>query len=247
MCIAEAEVFPLHRAAGTDTDRFPGLYFDAMRMISQHSNLPLVAVRMPGRRCRFAMQNDTVDGIMTGSYRPERERFARYPRLASGDLDLSRRLLTSRYVLFALRDSPVHWDGITLRGIAAPIGVEPDFAIKPFLRNLGADTESARDLRHNFQKLLFGRISAVAGFSDSGHALLQHFPQIRQIGPPLQVRHYFVLLSHHFYDLDPQRGETLWNAVRATRESSEFQRLDHLYRRAQAWPDQAAPEPEVRP
>jgi len=236
LCMAEAEVFPLHRAAGAVTDRFPGLYYEAMRMIYRHSGMPLVAVRMPGRRCRYAMQNGTVDGTMTGSYRPERERFARYPRLANGELDLSRRLLTSRYVLFAVRDSAVRWDGVTLSGITAPIGVEPEFAIQPFLKKLGARTETARDVQHNFQKMLLGRISAVAAFSDTGHALRQRFPEVRQIGPPLQVRHYFVMLSHHFYDMDPQRGEALWNAVRATRESTEFRNLDRLYRQGVTWP-----------
>lgn len=179
--------------------------------------------KLPGRRCFLEVQRGDTDGTF-GSYVPER---GAYP-MVMDKLDNSRRVAVLSYSLFALKGSNVAFDGKTIVGLSAPVGVPAASSIIDVLKPMNVPFDAGARMPEGILKMaLAGRVGAVALLTQTGDKLMQ-LPEFAgkfdKLGTPMVTRPYYVLLSRKFVATYPAFSEQLWDTVALVRESAWFRK-----------------------
>jgi polar amino acid transport system substrate-binding protein len=210
------------------TDR-PGVVIHMMRMVEKAVGGKFVIQAKPWKRCLSELNAGQVDAAFKASYSPERAaEGAVYPMVADR-LDVDKRLLTDQYSLFKFKGGPVEWDGkrLVADGI---IGAQTGFSVVTQLRGLGATVDDGtRQAPTNLQKLLRGRVVAVALQTQAGDALLARNPEfaahLERVQPALIEKPYFLVFSRSFYAEHESHARLIWTAIARARESTEYKNL----------------------
>ncbi len=223
MCTGDDESFPWQL-----NDR-PGVLIHLMRMVEHSVDGKFVIQAKPWKRCLSELNAGQVQAAFKASYSAERAaEGAVYPMLADR-LDVDKRLLTDRYSLFRLKGSAVEWDGkrLTADGI---VGAQTGFSVVAQLKGLGATVDDGtRQASASLQKLLRGRVVAVALQTQEGDALLARNPEfaanIERMQPALVEKPYFLVFSRSFYSEHEAHARLIWSTIARVRESTEYKNL----------------------
>lgn len=218
-----------------DNDSWPWLLKDRVGVTTQHLKLvekklglSMEITPLPWKRCMAELKSGNMDGAFKISYSAARAaEIGTYPM--QGDKpDASKRLLTDSYSLYRLKGSNVSWDGKTLNA-NGPIGAQTGFSIVEQLKALGATVdEGGRAPGNHLQKLLLGRLAAVALQSDEGDMNIISNPEFRgkieKVVPVLVEKPYFLIFSRQFYAHHPGYAQQVWDAIEVVRESAEYKK-----------------------
>jgi polar amino acid transport system substrate-binding protein len=229
---AAAGAVPI-RACTEDNDSFPWLMKDQvgvttfqLKLVEQRLGSKIEMVPLPWRRCIAEVQSGSRDAAIKISFSPVRAlEVGVYPML-QGKLDVSKRLHFDSYSLYRVKGSATQWDGKVLKA-AGKIGAQAGFSIVEQLQALGAKVdEGGRSAEEHFQKMLLGRVAAVALQTQQGDNALAKNPDfkanIERITPLLVEKPYFLIFSKRFYQQNPEFSAAVWQTIELVRESPEY-------------------------
>ncbi|WP_460532793.1 substrate-binding periplasmic protein [Chitinimonas naiadis] len=204
----------------------PGLNVIMMRLVEKQLGTTVEVQPLPWKRCMALVKAGELDGLFKISFAPDRLETGRYPMVGDRP-DASKRMLDESYSLYRLKGSKVEWDGTAIRNAPEPIGAQPGYSIIPQLKGMGMRVDDGvRGAAEHFQKLLVGRVSAVALQTLQGDASLAQRPEfvakIERIDPPLVTKPYFLMLSKPFVEKYPDFAQKVWETVAVVRESGEY-------------------------
>lgn len=232
-CAAEA---PAMQICTGDDDAYPwqmndrpGLLLHLMQMVEQRVGGRFAITAKPWKRCLLELRTGEVQAAFKSSYSPERAaEGAVFPMLGDRP-DAAKRMLTDSYSLFRLKGGKVEWDGKQLRADGV-IGAQSGFSVVAQLRALGATVDDGtRQAPVNLQKLLAGRVVAVALQTQEGDTRLAQSPEfaarIERMQPVLTEKPYFLVFSRPFYAQHEEHARAIWDAIAQVRESAEFRQL----------------------
>ena len=211
-----------------------GLNLQLLRQVEEALALQVSFVAVPWKRCLSGLASGTYDGAFAASFKAERLAMGRYPQLADGRLDESKRLHTSRYALYRRKGDPVSWDGEMFVHLFGPVGALSGFSVVDFIRAQGAEVdETSRDPLALLRRLSHKRIDAVALQSLRGDFLLQLNPdlaaQVEKVAVLLEEKAYYLMLSIAYTSAHPEQALRIWDEVERQRESPLYQQKVHEF------------------
>ena len=236
IAIEDKMIFPAIMTEGAIYRRSGGgTFIDALMLMEKKSNVKIEIVRLPVKRIYLELAKGRIDAFYIASYEKEREQFGVYPRDKNGNVDVSRRVNSSRYCLYVLKNSKVKWDGNKFGNTNKPVGAQLGYSVVDTLRNKGIEVEMTQDVEMNFQKLLHKRISAVAAHEDTGDGfLLMYQKKVAKLEKPVEIKHYYLMFSSQFYNDNTGFCEKFWDIMPEIRESSQLKELKKQYYQALA-------------
>lgn len=211
----------------------PGITVELLQRVAQRLRLDIEIQRLPWKRCFAELQQGRATGLFSASFKTERQEAGAYP-MQGEQLDRTRRMYTSAYMLYVLEGTAVQWDGATFLSPPKNIGAMRGYSIVDDLKKMGLPVTETKDIYVAFKQLHNGNLDAAAALELAADAILeQHrgeFPHIRKVALPLVSKDYYLMLSHQFIQKSPQLAEEIWNALREIRESEAFQRdMQHYF------------------
>lgn len=213
---------PFYMGEKVVLSEMPGVSVEMVLFIqAKIPDLHIMLVRYPWKRCLSALRSGEVSAIFNASFTKERQQYGFYP-MKDGQLTPSRRMATISYSLYKKASSPVSWDCNKIDHLDGPIGAPSGYSIVSDLQKMGVKVEEAYSSISNLKKLQENRISACALQSITADSLLKKdtaLKDIVKITPPLNVKDYYLILSHQFVDKQPDMAQKIWDAIGDIRES----------------------------
>ena len=231
LCFATGAV-PI-RACTEDNDSYPWLILGQvgvtnfqLKMVERRLGSKIELTPLPWRRCIAEVQAGTRDAAIKISFSPSRAMEVGVFPMHQGKLDVSKRLHFDSYSLYRVKGSAVSWDGKVLKA-TGKIGAQAGFSIIEQLQALGAQIdEGGRSAEEHLQKMLLGRVVAVALQTNQGDSALAKNPEfklnIERITPLLVEKPYFLMFSKQFYQQNPEFSAAVWQTIELVRESPEY-------------------------
>ncbi|WP_374437810.1 substrate-binding periplasmic protein [Inhella sp.] len=209
-----------------------GLDFLFLDLLAQRTGVEMEPAFLPAKRCLLELKSGQLDAVLSISHVPEREEFGLYP-MRDGQPDASLALRTQRYYWYVRRESTLRWDGRQLSGLPerVPVGAQLGYSIAGVLREQGyAVDDAVRAVEANVEKLLRGRVAALALQNSEAEGLLQRRPEwaplLHRLEPALQERPYYLVLGRHLARSSRLSPAQWWAAMAEVRDSAEYQRAD---------------------
>lgn len=219
ICFESEDVRPWRHKDGS------GLNFELLNRVARRANVTFRYEPAPWRRCFSEMHKGAVSGVLGASFKPERMEFGAYP--GGNPADARRSVYSERYLLVRRKGDKVDWDGSAIRHLDGPVAVQNGYSVGGDLRaiNVGID-DGARSAADNLNKLLAGRVGAVAILAGEFSSLLGKEPALRDkveaLPRPLVEKPYYLILSHQLLKTRPEVAERIWSQIEAVRQSKEY-------------------------
>lgn len=233
ICADEVPLFPWRLS--TDPKLPPqGLDFTLLELAGQRAAVKVEFVSQPWKRCLADLQRGQHDAALGVSFRPERLEIGAFPLRANEQPDERFRMRRESYSVYKLAPQPLTWDG---KAITAPAGTEPvigapsGYSIVEQLRGMGMKVdEGTRGIDSNLDKLIKGRVHAVALPTGEGDDALKREPRwgqvVQKLEPPLVEKSYFLIYSRAFFAAHEPLARRLWDELAPARESAAFRRAE---------------------
>ncbi|WP_374380755.1 substrate-binding periplasmic protein [Dongia sp.] len=200
---------------GQEIPKRPGVAIEMVKQAAEACGVSPEFSRYPGGRLLARVGDNTIDAVALLSFNRERMALATYPM--KGDAaDPDFQIASLSYAFYVRSDSPVKWDGMEVTGLTKPIGANLGWSIVDDLKKEGLDVEPASDTQNNFNKLLGGRIDAVATHVTIGDAYVAQnglTGQIKRLEPPISTKPYYLVLSHAWRDAHGAAADCLWASI----------------------------------
>lgn len=232
VCLNEVAHPPWRSADATGRVVRSGLDFIFLDLLAQRANLRMQISLYPWRRCLADLKSGEQDAILSISHLPEREELGVFPT-RQGQPDLGLALRYNEYHFYVVQGSKLRWTGQQLQGLGAEdrVGVQSGYSIGSVLRDQGLKIdEGARSAQANLEMMLRGRVAAVALQTNEADRVLGLNPdmarRIRKLQPVIQVRAYFTVFSHPYWQRDPTRVLRLWRDIAAVRDSKAYRQAE---------------------
>ena len=177
----------------------------------------------PWKRCLKNIETNVTEGCFSASFKEKRKAFGYYP---GGDSpNKSQRIHSSSYSLYVLKGANISVTGkLTIEGLNGKVAAPAGYSIGDDLIKKGYKVDAGASLSsHNFEKLLQGRVKAVAALSLNGNNILsknsKYSDKIKVIDPPLIDKPYYLMFSKQFADSNRALVEKIWETIGALRET----------------------------
>lgn len=208
---------PYYLGQGSEIDaQAPGYVVELLNLVAKKLDIDLQFRRVPWTRALQELEMNRVDGLFDASYKPDREKIGVYPG-PLGQPDAQKALYRRAYYLFATPKSFLNWDRQTLKDNIRPIGLKRGFAISDFLEKQKVNTEVFNDREQMYYALSAGRLAAIADLEEDGNLFLSQngakFSTIAKVEPALQVKPYYLMLSHGYVQKSPAQAQALWQEI----------------------------------
>ncbi len=200
----------------------PGIAIEIVEKAAAACGINPLLSRYPGGRLLARIGDNTIDGVVLLSFSRERLALAAYPM--KGDAaDPNFQIASLSYAFYVRADSAITWDGMEIKGLTRPIGANLGWSIVDDLKKEGLAVEPATDTMNNFNKLLRGRIDAVATHTTIGDSYLADnylAGKVKRLDPPISTKPYYLALSHAWRDAHTEAAECLWHEIARVREEA---------------------------
>ncbi len=193
-------------------------------MVGKRLGIAVTLTAMPGPRCLLEVKARHYDGAVGVSYKDERRAFGRYPESVRGSVNPAKRLFSDQYVLVRRKGSNVIWDGKTVQPPNSHLAALAQVSIVDILRSQGLLVDDGtKTSEATLRKVLLQRADAAIILGSGASFELGRFPDLADkleiAGPPVEERHYYLMLS---YDVDEALAKRVWDASEQVRESAEY-------------------------
>lgn len=234
ICADEVPLFPWRLSTDPKVP-LQGLDFTLLEIAGQRAGVRVEFIPQPWKRCLADLQRGQHDAALGVSFRPDRLEIGVFPlRTRDQQPDDGLRMRRESYSLYKLAPQPLVWDGKTLAptpGSDFIVGAPSGYSIVEQLRgmNLKVD-EGTRSIDSNLDKLIRGRVHAVALPTGEGDDALKREPRwgqvVQKVEPPLVEKSYFLLYSRAFFAAHEPVARRLWDELAPARESAAFKRAE---------------------
>lgn len=224
--IEDSEDSPWVMGEGPELADNPGIAVEMMYLIGEKLNIEIEVHRVPWPRVLRNVKNGIADIILPISYRPEREVLGQYP-FAHGKIDTSRAYDSVVYSLYRLKGTEISFDSESKKFInyfgltGAPIG----YSIVEDIKIWGGTPDVSPSTENDLVKLMIGRVQSVAALEPTADAILSTRPEMAEKiekAATLVENLYYILISHQFYQNDPELGEKIFNTAVKLKNSQEY-------------------------
>ncbi|MEH6346236.1 MAG: transporter substrate-binding domain-containing protein [Bermanella sp.] len=225
LVFSDVEVFPYQMGSGLALSTPPGIAVDIIVKAAKKLGHTVHFVRVPNKRVLLMVQSGRADGAFVFSYKPEREKYGRYPML-DGKPNAELRIASMSYYFYARNNSGMKWDGETLTGQNLRVGANLGYSIVTDLKRMGHQVEEAKTTGQNFSKLKTNRLGVYAAQAITADGFLKYKQDtsIRRLEPAIKTKDYFLMLGHQFYNKNPERSQQLWQEVAKARDYMSSQK-----------------------
>lgn len=235
VCLEDKGVYPLYNKPGQEESKHPGILVDFVKHISQKHGVKLNLLRRPPAACRVLMKSGAVDAYGIVSYIAEREDWAVYPKLPTGELDKRSVFKQSGYFLYSHRDRVLPWDGKnleTLKGLR--IGSSDGYSINDELKKAGVSVESFKSVDAMYRRLMEKQLDGLA--LHSNRIDNKQSSGVRKYEVPLKMNDYFLTFSKAFYKNSKEFCEKIWSDSAMFEESVEGKKSMEYYNTIEQFP-----------
>ncbi len=199
----------------------PGVAIEMVQTAAASCDVAPEFARYPGGRLVALATDNTIDAVVLLSFSPERLAMGAYP-MKGDSADPDFQIATLSYAFYVRSDSNIAWDGKAMTGLARPIGANLGWSIVQDLMKMNLPVEPAKDTQNNFNKLLLGRIDAVAMHTTIGDAYLEEHAlgtKVKLLHPPITSKPYYLVFSHTWHDQHAALAECLWQSIATQRQT----------------------------
>ena len=200
-----------------------------LKSSSTKQNVEFEHVPLPWLRCLRDVNKGIYAGAIGASYSDERAAFAAYPTTADGQLDTSRRMLSSSYSLFRVKGGTGYWNGKEFVNLTTRVIAQRGYSVVADLRKLGVLVDqSAKDPETVFKMLIAGRAQLGALVTEQGEETMarpEFRKQIEMLSPPLVVKDYYLMFGQRYYEDNRRMVEELWNHLALVRDGRDPESL----------------------
>lgn len=212
----------------------PGIYVEFLRILEKELNINIKIVRYPWKRCLSFIKSGEVDGVISASYKLEREKLGVYPK-KNGEIDPSRQFESGDYNLFVKKGSNISWDGKKFLNLKGTINAQLGFSIVSFLKDRGIKVNEVSTPKKAFELLSLGHGSGAVIHSVIGEILLFEHKNIMIINPPIASKPYYLLMSHQIYKSNAMFIEKFWDKVGEVFRSPRLAEIKKRYLKMERW------------
>lgn len=204
----------------------PGVAVEMVKMLEKKiPEVKIKFVRFPWKRCLAGLGDNSLDGIFNSSYKEDRLENGWYPttdKTHKGKADVSRRLCTMTYSLYALKGTKIDWDGTKFNNFSGKITAVLGYSIVDDLKKLGVSVEEAPNSVNNLDKIINKRVEATALQDVTADNIIKSqkakYANLVKITPPLSNKHYYLMLSKKFVEANPALAQKIWDELAKIRE-----------------------------
>lgn len=216
---ADEELPPFAMGNGPEQPHPPGIYVDLINRVAHELGITVKFQRHPTKRGQIMLKNGNVDALFSLSYNQERLELGQYP-MKGGKPDGSRRIGAVAYYLYKLDNSPVEYDGKTIKNATMAIGANLGYSIAGDIRQMGLAVEEVKSTDSNLKKLQLARIAAFAGQDIDTDALIETnaYTKIVKLPIPMASKDYFLVFSHQFMAQHADMAEKFWTRLGEIRD-----------------------------
>jgi polar amino acid transport system substrate-binding protein len=202
----------------------PGVAVEMVKLLEERiPELKINLIRCPWQRCLFELSQNTVAGIFNASYSLARLAIGWYPTVDNshdGEIDVDRRITTITYSFYVLNDSKLTWNGSNFENLTGNIGAPLGYSVVNDLKSMNIPVEEAHSTFNNLDKLLAGRISAVALQDVTADDIINNnekYSSIIKLPIPFMSKPYYLMLSHKFVTENPVLAQKIWDEIKNIR------------------------------
>jgi len=218
------ELFPYFMGSTSKINKKnPGVTIEMIKLLENHLPVSITFVRHSWKRNLIYLKTGKLDGIVA-SYKPNRLEFGVFP-LKNGEPDSKKSLDISSYYLYMQDNTNIVWspEKMKFSGVQNPIGAPYGYSIVALLKKAKVKIDEYGNTRENLIKVVAGRLSGAALLEFDADRILFHerdnFSGIVKLEPPLISKHYYLILSHQFYNKYNQLSEKIWQTCKEIREN----------------------------
>lgn len=218
-------------------EAYPGISIEMMQQLNSEQ-IQIKLVRMPWKRCQFALEKNQVQGIFNASYSKSRLSIGWYPTIDhthTGPVDTTKRITTISYYLYKNKEQPLDWDGQSFKFLNGKIGAPFGYSIIKDLRKKGVVVEESLSSYTNLKKLAAGRLVGCALQGITADSIIKAHPKefnrIEKIETPLVTKPYYLMLSSALVRKHPNIAKMIWNNV----EQIRIDQMEQLQKRYQVF------------
>lgn len=228
-----------------DGDSYPwsmkdGTGLDLILLQMTDKALPEVSfnyIQVPWQRCLNNIETGKSEGCFTASFKTARMQHGYYPGTENGGTEpnAALRLHSSSYSLYVLKDSKVDVTGaMTITGLTGKIAAPRGYSIGDDLSKAGYAVDAdANKTTNNFQKLISGRVEALAALTLNGDNIMANNPdfaaKVKVLTIPLADKPYYLMFSKQFYAQDKALAEKIWNKAAELRDTQAYKDAASAY------------------
>ena len=198
----------------------PGVAFEIFETIAKELNIKIQYSRFPWKRELKELQENNVDAVFFASFKKSRLEYGSYP-MRDGQVDTNKHFIALSYVIYRLKDSSLNWDGKQFNNLSGSIGAPLGYSIVEDLKRMGVSVDPSPERKHDFLKLLKGRVQGVAAQDMFADLFLFFHPDIakkvEKVMPPLKTKYYYLLLSKNFVNTSPELAQQIWDKIEEKR------------------------------
>lgn len=210
---AESELPPYILGIGEELRDPPGLFVVWTRaaLAKMGCTSALLERRLPYNRIISGMQSGDLDVRVSAGYRPVMAQIAHFPT-SKGKPDPRLAIAEGNTSLYVVKGSKaLKWDGVTLQAQRQPVvvGTVLGHFSEMVLRDKQWRIDSAPNWDSNVQKLLQGRVSAIAGTASVIDAMPER-SKLQVLEPPVAYDYFFAPVANAFYDRYPEFTQHFW-------------------------------------
>ncbi|WP_163833814.1 substrate-binding periplasmic protein [Spartinivicinus ruber] len=223
---------PHYLGEGFTPSHSPGITPDLLNLIALRLKYKIEYRRYPWSRCLSMLGKNQVDAVFHASFKPERLKLGVFP-MKDGQPDSFKKVHRKAYVLYKLKGSDLTWDGKQFQNLDGVIGATYKYSIVDQLRTMGLVVDEAYNAEMNFRKLVGGRLVGVVDLENIADFMLSvrsdRFSQVVKVQPPISVKDYYIIFSHHFYQENTQLVEKIWNEIYQTHKNGDYEKIAKRY------------------
>ena len=185
---------------------------------------------MPWKACLDELKTGKLDGVVNGSFKPERMQMGAYPMKNAREPDVSKRLHTAGYSLFRLKGAAVDYDGSKLLDLnGGTVGAQAGVSVVGQLEAMGVKVDSSMsEPKAILKKVLAGELAAAALHTAATKNILAGDVELAgKIVPsskPLSSKPYYLMFSHEMITDHKVTTELIWGSIAEVRESQAFKK-----------------------
>lgn len=208
-----------------------GLNFELLKRVEAQLGERFQFIAEPWRRCLEEVRTGVMDAVFAAADSPERRVYSVVPTLANGQPDKTFAMYEDKFNVYLRTGSGANWDGQVLRTPNNIVLTQSGYIVARLLRERGFHVdESVKSAEDGLRLLANGSYDAAVLQGPEAVTLIKSDPRFRtavtQAPSPYEMLPLFLMVSRHTYARDAQRIQKIWLAIKTTRTSSEYQKLE---------------------
>lgn len=228
------ESIPAVRPDGSlNPNERPGFRVEVLRSAAKACGINVNFLPVPWQRALEMVRTGAVDGAFSASWSQERASFGAFP-LRNGAPDPTKAMKGYTYNLYVHPDSRLNWDG---RAVASGGGrkviVERGSAAVELAARLGLEPIPVAGYANMVRMLIERRADGLIGIDAHVEQQLAENPRlapgVKEIRPPLEARHGYVMFSRNFHTAHTSLAECFWKALADIRSKPAYRELVKSY------------------